>query len=56
VGSQFPAAIHEVDLEALEIRATLELSGEVNESVYGVCLLPDDFGDPPATLFSCNSY
>ena len=51
VGSQFPAAVYEVDLETFRVRAEYALNGEANESVYGVCLLPDEFDDPPPSLF-----
>ena len=51
VGSQFPAAVHAIDLDELRVRSETVLNGEANESVYGVCLLPDEFDDPPASLF-----
>lgn len=51
VGSQFPAAVHAIDLDELRAHSEYVLNGEANESVYGVCLLPDEFNDPPAALF-----
>ena len=51
VGSQFPAVAYEVDLDALRVRSEYTLNGEADESVYGVCLLPDEFDDPPPSLF-----
>jgi hypothetical protein len=46
VGSQAPLAVYEVDLGRREIVATHELGGVENETVYGICVLPERFGDP----------
>jgi hypothetical protein len=48
VGSQAPLALHAVDLDAGEVVATVELDGEPNESVYGLEVVPEAFGSPPA--------
>jgi hypothetical protein len=47
VGSQAPLAIYALDLRRGEIVATYPLGGVENETVYGICVLPDAFGDPP---------
>ena len=48
VGSQAPLAVYAVDLGLGEIVATYPLDGVENETVYGICVLPDEFGEPPA--------
>jgi len=48
VGSQAPLALHAVDLDAAEVVETVELDGEQNESVYGLEVVPEAFGAPPA--------
>ena len=48
VGSQAPAALHTVDLEAGRVTSSLDLGGKQAETVYAVALVPDGFGDPPA--------
>lgn len=50
VGSQAPAAIYQVDLAAGRVVSTFLLDGEPNESVYGICLIPPSFADPPTHL------
>ena len=50
VGSQEPAAVYEVDLVRGEIVASYELGGVENETVFGICPLPDTFADPPALV------
>lgn len=50
VGSQGPAAIHEVDFQTGGSKVAYLLDGEPNESVYGICLLPSRFNDPPAKI------
>src|SRR3990172_1016936 len=47
VGSQKPAVVYQVDLNAGRIVSTLLLDGETNESVYGVCFIPTEFKNPP---------
>lgn len=46
VGSQAPAAIYQVDLQAGQVVSAFPLDGEPNESVYGICILPTKFDDP----------
>jgi hypothetical protein len=48
VGSQAPLAVYAVDLGRREIVATYPLGGVENETVFGICVLPERFGDPPA--------
>ena len=50
VGSQMPAAVYEVDMQELRVTASYMLRGEPHETVYGLCLLPDAFQDPPSRL------
>ena len=50
VGSQMPAAVYKVDMQKLRVTASYMLHGEPYESVYGLCLLPDAFQDPPSCL------
>jgi hypothetical protein len=50
VGSQAPAAVYLVDLAASRVDATFPLDGEANESVYGLCILPEGFSPPPDSL------
>ena len=54
VGGQAPLAVYTVDLGQGGIVASLELEGVENESVYGICVLPPEFGDlpPAADVFS----
>ncbi|HST26202.1 MAG TPA: hypothetical protein VLJ76_09430 [Gaiellaceae bacterium] len=47
VGSQRPLAVHDVDLRRGEIVASYPFQAPEDESVYAVCLLPDEFGPPP---------
>jgi hypothetical protein len=47
VGSQRPLAIYDVDLKAAEIVSEYVFEAPEDESVYAVCLLPDDFGALP---------
>jgi hypothetical protein len=46
VGSQKPHAVHAVDLTAGEIVRTYELGGHEDETVFGICPLPDRFAQP----------
>ena len=46
VGSQKPHAVYAVDLERGEIAASYELGGHEDETVYGICVLPDRFEQP----------
>ena len=50
VGSQAPAAVHEVDFAARKLVRSLPIGGEPHESVYAVCGLTENFNDPPANL------
>jgi len=50
VGSQSPAAIYQVDLESCKVVSTFLLNGQPNESVYGICIIPTEFNDPPIHL------
>lgn len=54
VGSQAPLAIYAVDLEQRKIVDTYLLGGVENETVYGICPLPDSFGDPPDVAMTDN--
>jgi len=46
VGSQKPHAVYAVDLERGEIVATYELGGHEDETVFGICNLPERFEQP----------
>jgi hypothetical protein len=46
VGSQKPHAVYAVDLGRGEIVATYDLGGHENETVFGICPLPDRFEQP----------
>jgi hypothetical protein len=50
VGSQRPAAVHVVDLAAGRVVDSVPLSDEPRESVYAICVLPDEFAEPPPEL------
>lgn len=50
VGSQMPAAVYTVDMEKLRVTGCCRLDGAPYETVYGLCLLPDAFQDPPPRL------
>jgi hypothetical protein len=52
VGSQRPAAVHEVDLGAEAITATHALGGDPDESVYDIALVPEGFADPTGPFFA----
>lgn len=47
VGSQRPLAVYEIDLEAGEIVSEHIFEAPEDESVYAVCVLPDEFAAPP---------
>ncbi len=47
VGSQRPLAVYEVDLNAGEIASEYVFEAPEDESVYAVCVLPDEFVAPP---------
>jgi hypothetical protein len=51
VGSQSPLAVHAVDLTRGELTGSLTLDGEPNESVYGICPVPEHFVEVPGTVF-----
>jgi hypothetical protein len=46
VGSQKPHAVHDVDVTAGEIVRTYALGGHENETVFGICVLPERFTQP----------
>jgi len=52
VGSQAPLAVYAVDLEHAEVVAGYPLGGIQDETVYGICALPDGFADPRQPLGS----
>jgi hypothetical protein len=47
VGSQRPLAVHEVDLEQGQLVDSYIFDAPVDETVFGVYLLPDEFSAPP---------
>jgi len=47
VGSQRPLAVYEVDLDREEVVGEYVFDAREEESVYAVCLLPDEFSAPP---------
>ena len=47
VGSQRPLAVHDVDLARGEVVRSYAFDAPDEESVYAVCLLPDEFAEPP---------
>jgi hypothetical protein len=50
VGSQAPLAVYEIDLDRGEVVEEYPLGGVKDETVYGVCPIPDRFGDPRQPL------
>ena len=52
VGNQAPLALYHVDLERGRIVRSILIDGDTNESLYGICVLPDQFDDPP-DRFAC---
>jgi hypothetical protein len=50
VGSQRPAQLHVVDLDAGEVVESIDLGGDPREAVYAVCVVPSPFEAPPSTL------
>lgn len=50
VGNQGPASISIVDLAEERLLDTIPLPGPPGESVQYICLLPDHFQEPPASL------
>lgn len=50
VGSTWPAAVYEIDLEEMRVVSSVPLGGEPTEAVHAICVLPDSFGDPPMAL------
>ena len=46
VGSQAPCAVYAVDLDRTEIVGSYDLGGVENETVFGICPLPDKFDQP----------
>ena len=46
VGSQKPHAVYDVDVTAGEIVRAYELGGHENETVFGICELPERFEQP----------
>ncbi|HEY8667026.1 MAG TPA: hypothetical protein VIL86_10190 [Tepidisphaeraceae bacterium] len=53
VGSHQPAAVYEVDLHGQRVTRTYSLAGSETEAVYGICLVPETFDEPPEELFGC---
>lgn len=51
IGSQAPTAVYQVDLKIGSVVSIFLLDGETNESVYSICLLPQDFQDPTKDIF-----
>jgi hypothetical protein len=47
VGSQAPLALYAVDLDRGAVVGSIELDGVADESVYGVSVVPEEFGPPP---------
>jgi hypothetical protein len=47
VGSQRPLGVYDVDLKSGEIVSEYVFEAPEDESVYAICLLPDEFGAPP---------
>jgi hypothetical protein len=54
VGSQEPLALHDVDLARSELVRSIELGGEPNESVYGICPVPEHFARLPDAIFAAS--
>jgi hypothetical protein len=50
VGTQDPAAILVVDLEAERLERTIPLPGDRGESPYAIALVPETFDDPSGRL------
>jgi hypothetical protein len=50
VGSQRPAALHRVDLDAGAVVESVDLEGEPSETVYAVAAVPANFDPDPAGL------
>jgi hypothetical protein len=50
VGSQRPAAVHLVDLEAGAVEESIELGGDSRAAVYALCVVPEAFAPPPPRL------
>jgi hypothetical protein len=52
VGSQAPLAVYAVDVDRAEVVGSFPLGGIQDETVYGICVLPDEFGEPRQPLGS----
>jgi hypothetical protein len=50
VGSQSPLAVYEIDLDRGEVVEEYPLGGVKDETVYGICPIPDAFGEPRQPL------
>jgi hypothetical protein len=50
IGSQAPTALHTLDVSLGKFVSSFVFSGEKNESVFGITVLPDSFNDPPKEL------
>src|SRR5207302_1460244 len=50
VGSQAPLSVHAVDLRREEVVGSYPLGGIQDEVVFGICPLPEEFGDPRQPL------
>jgi hypothetical protein len=44
------SSLYLVNLESEDIQSAFLLDGVPNESVYGICIIPPTFGDPPPAL------
>jgi hypothetical protein len=47
VGSQRPLAVYEIDLQGGDVASAYVFEAPEDESVYAICLLPDEFHAPP---------
>jgi len=52
VGSQYPAAVHRVNLDDGAVEQTIDLGGEPSETVYAIAAIPASFEPDPAGLAS----
>jgi hypothetical protein len=52
VGSQAPLAVYAVDVDRAEVVAEYQLGGIQDETVFGICVLPDAFDEPRQPLGS----
>jgi hypothetical protein len=50
VGNKAPLTIYKVNRHSGRIVDTFLLGGEPNEAIFAICILPQEFGDPPSRL------